>query len=220
VIIFIDEDRAYLHWVTHHRQGYVLDGRRKPKLAHLLIHRATCKEIKYAASSRVRWTTGTKIKACSLDRSALTSWANDETGAPPNYCATCRPEEDFSPEKAGPVHLTKLAREVLDYVLDAAVIHMEHEYPPYQLTVGDIAACFAKTPGQVVPVLGRLTDNGLLCPAGEGRTSSFRSPRRIVFPTMRAMRTLDCFRDESDASLQIELSKLNPPQPLSNLRSS
>ena len=31
MIIFLDDDRAYRSWVTHHRRGFVLDGRRRPK---------------------------------------------------------------------------------------------------------------------------------------------------------------------------------------------
>jgi len=31
MILFLDEDRAYLSWVAHHRQGFILDGKRKPR---------------------------------------------------------------------------------------------------------------------------------------------------------------------------------------------
>ena len=31
MILFMDEDRAYLSWVTHHRKGFVLEcGRGRP----------------------------------------------------------------------------------------------------------------------------------------------------------------------------------------------
>ena len=89
------------------------------------------------------------------------------------------------------------------------MIHLEHEFPPYRLTIGDIAACFAKTPGQLRPAINRLIDEGLLMPVGQGRLSTLRLPQRIVLPTMQALRTLEAFRDESDAAIQSELKKLN-----------
>jgi len=67
----------------------------------------------------------------------------------------------------GPVHLTKLGGEILDYILDAALIPMENEYPPYRLTVSDIAACFGKTPGQISPIIQPLINHGLLTLPGK-----------------------------------------------------
>jgi hypothetical protein len=149
------------------------------------------------------------LKACSLDRAELETWATEETAATPASCAGCQPNIEAVPTSAGQARPSKLGREILDYVLDAAVIHLEHEYPPYRLTIGDIAACFAKTPGQLRPALNRLIDEGLLMPVGQGRSSSLRLPQRIVRPTMQALRTLESFRDESDAAIQSELNKLN-----------
>ena len=34
MILFLDEDRAYLPWVTRHRNGFVLDCHRKPTKHH------------------------------------------------------------------------------------------------------------------------------------------------------------------------------------------
>jgi len=209
MIIFVNEDRAYLTWVTHHRQGFVLDGRRKPRLDHLMIHRATCPAIKSAPSRRFHWTTGAKLKACALDRVELETWATEVTAALPAWCADCQPCLDTASASSGRGRSSKLGREILDYVLDAAVIHLEHEFPPYRLTIGDIAACFAKTPGQLRPAINRLIDEGLLMPVGQGRLSTLRLPQRIVLPTMQALRTLEAFRDESDAAIQSELKKLN-----------
>ena len=210
MIIFLNEDRAYLYWVTHHRQGYVIDGRRKPKLGHLSIHRATCSEIKSAPSARVQWTTGAKIKVCSLDRYELETWARDETQSQAQYCGVCRSGEDLPSDDGGTVHLTKLAGEILDYVLDAALIHMEQEHPPYRLTVGDIAACFGKTPGQISSALHHLIDDGFFTVCGKMAKASPIPPTRIVLPTAAALRTFDAFREESDAVVQAELQKLGP----------
>jgi hypothetical protein len=40
MLIFLNEDRAYQNWVTHHRLGFVLDGRRQPRGRGLTLHRA------------------------------------------------------------------------------------------------------------------------------------------------------------------------------------
>jgi hypothetical protein len=37
MILFIDEDRAYLSWVTHHRNGFVLECAPKPSNRHLML---------------------------------------------------------------------------------------------------------------------------------------------------------------------------------------
>lgn len=207
MIIFLNEDRAYLGWITHHRQGFVLDGLRKPKLSHLLLHRATCREIKAANSSRRHWTTGAKLKACSLNRDELETWAADETGTAPAQCVSCHPDRNEPP--SGSAHLTKIGGEILDYVLDAALIHMEHEYPPYRLTVSDIAACFGKTPGQISPPLHQLIEDGLITVPGKMSTGAAIPPKRLVLPTMLALRKLEAFQNERDSALQNELAKLD-----------
>jgi hypothetical protein len=210
MIIFLNDDRAYLHWVTHHRRGFVLDGRSKPKVGRLVVHRATCAEVKSAASKRIHWTTGAKFKACSLDRSELQTWAENETEASVQHCPICRPDRDQLTAEESSVHLSKLAREIMDYVLDAALIHMEQEHPPYRLTVGDIAACFAKTPGQISAALHQLLDDGLVTATGKMSPGGAIPAKRLVLPAVGALRTLDAFRNESDAFLQAELQKLWP----------
>jgi hypothetical protein len=208
MIIFLNDDRAYLSWVTHHRQGFVLDGRRKPKAGQLLVHRATCREIKSATSPRQHWTTGAKLKACSLNCDELEAWAAEETGKGPQRCACCQPNQDELAVGAVPAHLTRLSSEILDYILDAALIHMENEYPPYRLTVSDIAACFDKTPGQIAPVLRQLITDGLLTAPGKISAVAPLRPQQVVLPTMLALRTLEAFQRESDGAIHNELAKL------------
>ena len=108
---------------------------------------------------------------------------------------------------AGPVHLTKLSGDILDYVLDAALIHMENEFPPYRLSVSDIAACFGKTPGQIAPVLHQLIINGLLTVPGKISAEQLR-PQQVLLPTVLALRTLEAFQSESDGAIHNELAKL------------
>jgi hypothetical protein len=208
MIIFIHEDRGYLNWVAHHHQGFVLDGRRRPKANHLVLHRATCPDIKRANSKRTSWTKGAKLKACSMDRDELMNWAVDESGNSARPCEKCRPALDTPKDGTGEIHLTKLGADILDYVLDASLVHLDHEQPPYRLTVRDIAACFGKTSGQLSPALHRLVNDGLLTMDGTQRNAVAIPPKRIVWPTIRAFRTLPAFEAESDAMIQADLAKL------------
>jgi hypothetical protein len=209
MIIFINDDRAYLYWVTHHRQGFVLDGRRRPKVNHLVLHRATCADIRRAESKRIHWTTGAKLKACAVNLDELRTWAVEESGSGAAACENCRPEHEFPSEGSKEVHLTKLGADILDYVLDAALIHLDHEQPPYRLTVSDIAACFGKTPGQLSSALHRLIDDGLITVDGRLSPAVPIPFKRMVWPTIRAFRTLQAFQVESDETIQSELAKLH-----------
>jgi hypothetical protein len=189
-----------------------LYSRRKAeaKIHHLIVHRATCAEIKAVPSTHTHWTTGSKLEACCLDRAELEAWAVDETGIATEYCATCNPTNEIVADAGGPVHLSKLPSDILEYILEAALIHFEVQQPPYHLTVADIAACFGKTPGQISPVLHRLVDGGFVTVQGHAGTAAAIPPKRIVLPTIAALRTLGAFRSESDSTIQDELAKLKP----------
>lgn len=210
MIVFLNEDRAYLNWVIRHRQGYVLEGRRRPKVRQLVLHRAICAEVKGNSKSRTHWTTSGRLKACALNLEELQTWAAEESDLPAMVCEKCRPGEENLPEESSSRHLTKLAAEVLDYVIEAAVIHLENEHPPYRLCVGDIAACFAKTPGQLSAALHQLVDTGWTVMHGRIVKDAPFSLNVLVFPTPAALRTLEAFREVSDAELLAELQKLHP----------
>ena len=64
----MDEERAYRYWITHHRHGFVLEGRHRPKFGHFMLHRATCAELKSPHAKRTHETTGGRMKACATDR--------------------------------------------------------------------------------------------------------------------------------------------------------
>jgi hypothetical protein len=101
-----------------------------------------------------------------------------------------------------------LSADILDYVLEAALIHMEHSSPPYRLTLADIATCFQKTPAQIWPFLCRLIEADFVSVLGYDGHSSRIPIRQLVLPTTIALRTLEAFQNEADAALQCELSKL------------
>ena len=205
--IFIEDDEAYHHWVTHHRRGYVLDGRRRFGSSELVLHRTICPHVRTRADRRTHWTTAGKFKACADDWRQLQAWATEETGACALQCVGCQPLNDLADVEHSPDKLTKLAAEVLDYVLESATIHFENAYPPYKLCVGDVAACFAKTPGQLAAAIQQLTDDGWLDVAKMSRDGQWK-PQQKLFPTAAALRTLAAYRDSSDSDLRAELAKL------------
>jgi len=208
MIIYINDDRPYISWATHHRRGFVLEGRHRPRLGHLILHRATCEDIKRRESKQSHWTNGGRFKACSLEREELQQWAAKQ-GTALTLCEKCRPKDEAIRDRTHSTGLTKLARELLDYIVEAAVIHFEHEHPPYRLCVDDISACFAKTPGQLSSALYQLVDEGWAEVQGRIAKDAPFGPKVLVFPTVAALRTLAGFCDDSDDILQAELQKLH-----------
>ena len=204
MILFLDEDRAYLNWVTHHRQGFVLDCQRNPTKSHLVIHRATCPAIKHADSKRSHWTTGKHMKGCSLVLEQLTMWAKGQTEHEPTFCPDCSPQNEVDVE----THLTRLDRNILDYVLDIASAHVEDDDHTYSLNVAMISRCFDKSEGQLMAALHRLTDNGLLVIRGVAKPGCPPSLRSAVFPTIKALRTISAYSDLDDHQLEASLAKL------------
>lgn len=205
MIIYLHEDKPYIHWITHHRRGFVLAGHRKPKLAQLTLHRATCPEVKSATGKRTHLTTGSRFKACSIDAEELRQWCLESGAAALACCTICTPLDSRSapPEET---HVTKFGVDILDYLLEAAVIHFDDDSPPYRLTVGDIAACLGKTPAHTAQALRNLLNQELIWV--RGRTARIAA-RTLVYPTIRAIRMLESYADASDDMIQRELEKLN-----------
>lgn len=209
MILFLNEERAYLNWVTHHRQGYVLDCTRKPTTRHLTLHRATCSQVKKAEARRTHWTTGSHMKGCSLDLDELRRWAVEQAGGQPAICAACRPgQEPANSSALGEPHLTRLDRDILSCVLEIASYHIEAEDHAYVLSVGMIARCLAKSEGQLAAALHRLVDEGLLTISAQAKPGGAFPSRAKIFPTASALRTLDAYAQCDDARLAVELEKL------------
>lgn len=208
MVIYIDEERAYYHWITHHRQGFVLAGRHRPGWSQLVLHRATCSEVKSAKTRRTNWTTGSRFKACAVQRETLLQWVETDLRRSCRHCPECKPEVDGEAVKHDRTRLTRLSADILEYILEAAVIHFDEETPPYHLTVAMIAACMSKSAAQVSPALRRLLDDGYVeldgrIPVGK----SFR-PRSVVYPAALALQTLPEYADQTDVQLAAELAKL------------
>lgn len=203
MILYLDEEQAYRHWVTHHRRGFVLSGRDRLQPRDLSLHRATCAEVKGVARSRTHATTGRHWKACALAPQELIDWARNWQQVP-SYCPVCCPLDAANSEPEE-IHLSKLGREILEYVLEAAVIHFDEDSLPYRLCAGDIAECFGRTVGHMSPSFRRLFDEGLLTTTG---STKHLTPRKKIFPTLLALRQLPELAESSEAELQRELLKL------------
>lgn len=210
MIIFLDEDRAYLSWVAHHRTGFVLDATRKLSQRHVVLHRSTCALIKQSSRRRTHWTTGRRLKACAIDAAQLSAWTREQVGAEPSACSACRPHQDASEahEEHAELHLTRLDRDVLSFVLDVAAIHLDEPGSEYTLDVGEIARCLQKTPGQLTAAIERLAAGGMIALDGPLRPNRKRGVPAVIAPTAQALRTLPAFSEMTDAQLAAELARL------------
>jgi hypothetical protein len=209
VVIFLNEEAAYFSWIAHHRNGFVLDWLRKPTKKQPVVHRARCSAIKRAKTKRTHWTTGRHMKACSLDIEELVAWAKKEAGAEPAYCEQCAPTNE-SVSFVGPHdrHLTKLGKEIVDYVVEIALIHLDQADSEYALSVGDVAKCVDKTPGQITPGLLRLVEDGYLRLQGDVIAGTTLPVDYGVYPTEDALRTLPAFKKMSKRKIKAELDIL------------
>jgi hypothetical protein len=207
MLIIINDDPAYVSWLSRHRQGYVVDSKRKPAKNYLILHRATCSVIK--PHKRARLTSGAHLKACSLDVEELATWAFEQTGGRVVACSVCQPdvEEPATGEHQAKHSLTRLGRDILSYVLDLAVMYLDGEERHYHPKVRDIAAYLDKSPGQIMPALQRLIAEGYLAcepPAANGAPSA----STIIYPTVSALRTIPAFAVMATSAVEAELRSL------------
>ena len=160
VIFLLGEDRAYLSWLAHHRNGFVIDWLRKPTRKKPKVHRASCAEIKSSPTQKTHWTTGRQLKVCSLDMDELLEWAREGSGGHVEHCEICQPSDPASASSSPDRHLTKLGKEIVDYIVEAAVIHLDRNDQDYNVTLSDVAKSIHKTPRQVSQSLTRLAEDG------------------------------------------------------------
>ena len=209
MIIYLDEDGSYLSWVTHHREGFVVDWLRKPTNRSAIVHRATCPKIRQSGSRKTHWTTGRHLKACSLDLAKLLEWIDRESDKPVAYCEDCHPQAEPSTEQpAAQAHFTKLEKSILDDVLESSVFHLDNLHLNYDLRVHDLAEGLGKTPRQIAAALYRLVQSGHLRLDDNIDTDAGIVGEHQVFPTIAALRLEPAFIDLSDAEITRELEGL------------
>jgi hypothetical protein len=209
VIIYLADDRAYLSWVAHHRHGFVLDWRRQPTRKLPIIHRANCPSIYSAKPTRKQWTTAHRLKACSLTIGELIDWATEESPSGYEYCPECAPQvQRLSRVDAPTRRLTRLGKEIVEYILEMTVIHLDRRDAGYRVTVGDLAQCFSKTPRQLFPILLRMSDAGYVQVEAPTTNNRLHLGDSCVLPTPNALRMLPAFAKVPESQLTEELSRL------------
>jgi hypothetical protein len=176
-----------------------------------MLHRASCPEVRKRNGKPTHYTTGRHLKACPIDEGELNAWSREQTATEPGCCSVCRPHEEPRQQAADantPPRLTRLAREILNFVLEVAVIHLENSQPTYRLTVADVANCFSKTPAQVTRPILQLWNHRMVTVSGRIVPGRPLEADGAIYPTTRALRTLPAFAEEAEANLDGELRKL------------
>jgi hypothetical protein len=212
MIIYLNEDRAFLAWLRQHRGGFVLDAQRNSQRSHRTLHRATCETIR--RGTRRHWTTSQRLKACSLDLAQLVQWAS-ETGSPAESCAICCPQNDRDESIAdGDLDqtLTPLSANLLNYVLESCLIELRQAEPEYALTLDEMTTSLHKTARQLAGPLRRLLDGKYVRLSSGPRADGSFPPATIIWPTSKGLRTLPDFAEMSTGELEAELAKLMQQQ--------
>lgn len=207
MIIFVDDDVGFRNWLVHHRNGYALEGMRNRKVARLVLHAAACPALKEEVR-RGRATTHQRWIACSLQDDELAEWCAAEYVIDPARCETCLPVAQRLVTNCDEHHLTRVARDVFDYVLDVAVIHLEPDARPYRLTISDVAHCLRKTPGQLAAALEQLAGAGLIAVDDSSAGRRTKPENREVFPTSTGLQTLPYFAEWEQCRVEGEAAKL------------
>lgn len=215
MVVFVHDDAAYHGWILRHRDGFVLDWKRGARSPAPRLHRARCAELRDAVGRHGHGTTGRRTKACSLAASELRDWANEEIGRPAVACALCAPDAAEPPTPVAPragERPSRLGREILEVVIEAAVIHLDRRDGAYTLAVADVAQALGKTPAQLRGAITRLLAEGHLeTDAPPGRAAPLAGGAAL-YPTPRSLRALPAFADASDEQLAAELLELHAIQ--------
>jgi hypothetical protein len=85
--VFRDAEAEYLAWIARHPAGWVVNCTRSLIPSYLILHRADCWTI--GPQGAGNYTTRDYVKVCSLDRSALDSWAEGSVGGEVALCGFC-----------------------------------------------------------------------------------------------------------------------------------
>jgi hypothetical protein len=201
MIIFIDEDEAYLAWLAAHRRGFVVNSHHPPTSRYLMLHRAGCADI--AASKKHGWTTGPYIKLCAGTVRELEDWARRDVRGALRVCPRCRPrlagaasqETRLGAKTPVCARLTKLGDHLLSFVLDVAVMSLDGmtRYSDDPPTVCSLAAYVGKTVHQIEPALRRLIEDDLISVNGDTRADVRLTTRSIIYPTALSLQTIPAF---------------------------
>jgi hypothetical protein len=218
MLIFVNDDAGCSAWLARRPRSACVEGMRDRTARRLVLHAGDCSRLKKSLG-RGAATTGGRWTACALEASESIAWCLGEYGAEPTPCAHCSHREATQVDGADDDsarddvddrnHLTRLGRDILDYVLDVAVIHLEPDIRPYRLTLGDLAQCLRKSPRQLAGQLERLVEDGLLTvgePHGRGPD---RDETRLIHPTAAALRKLEYYAARDRRTVAKDLARLH-----------
>jgi hypothetical protein len=85
--VFRDAEAEYLAWIARHPAGWIVNCTRSLSPSYLILHRADCWTI--GPRGPGSYTTRDYVKVCSLDRSALDTWAAGSVGGKLSLCGFC-----------------------------------------------------------------------------------------------------------------------------------
>lgn len=109
---FAGDDEAYLRWLSHNPEGYVVNTARAMSPNYMVLHRATCPHIsKLEAELRGGFTERDYIKICSARVEPLREWVRRHgrgDGSFSRECNSCRP-------LSGPATVGSLEQLQLEY---------------------------------------------------------------------------------------------------------
>ena len=157
MIVFINEDEAYLAWLAARRR-IGRERTAKPTPRYLVLHRASCAEV--SGANHARCTKGPYIKICSHSAAELAEWAVHDVGGVLRPCEECHPPHDDTAPAAYAAehpHLTRMGDRLLSYILELAVISMDGmgDYADDPPTIKKLAGYFGKTVPQLEPIVRR-----------------------------------------------------------------
>ena len=90
MIIFSNDEIAYLDWIKANPNGFVINSHKSPKSENLVLHKATCGSI---SSPKIgNFTTTDYMKICSLYINELDNWAEKHNRSKYFPCQLCNPK--------------------------------------------------------------------------------------------------------------------------------
>lgn len=98
VTLFDGNDQAYMHWLSGHPDGFVVNSRRIPDSDYLVLHRATCGHVNsYAGMKRNPggFTERSYVKYCADSIAELAAYLGTVINSSRPFskaCSVCKPE--------------------------------------------------------------------------------------------------------------------------------
>jgi hypothetical protein len=94
---FENDEPSYLDWIRNNPDGYVLNLNRRPQRNFLVLHRASCRDIRVPSPRRgpEQFTGGNYAKVCATDAESIAAWVTEKVPGALSFtglCKRCRPD--------------------------------------------------------------------------------------------------------------------------------